>query len=585
GTLGAMAIMFNICAIAHGWQQFLDADNRIIKSPSPPWHVALKAVSLALASIAYVFYLLSMTFHYNPQKGFAMPVLGWLVSATILFSLIGVEVQRYKKAQTERSTEYTQNFFAGILAAGLYCFIALLLASYVACASSLKLSLTDRRMIECTSIIYRVIAFAIILLGGAGMYSTVEGWSLVDALYFTDTTVLTIGIGNFSPQTHLGRSLLFPYATTGIINLGFVISSVASFTDKMRDLKLRYQVNEARHILRGQGDSERKPSRISTNGEQSQSSFPIPSRYPKRNEMLKLHKVKADFYRKSRWKELIFFAVSWFILWLISAEVFRRSEERQHWTYFIALYFTFTSLTTIGYGDYSPKSSFGTVFFVFWSLLALPILTNLVTAMGGVLSRLLLVCSGYLWKNVLHKGHKQHHHSHHHPYYPSREDGSQALEQLHRNVPDGPPLHLEGQVRAATMKDHTRDLPSVGSRWKSVQPTSTGARATTQYRLRLAEEMGTLLSTLRGEYFENWEELCCTWSRVIPLLHAGENVASAPNEPIPYSMSAKSDHVALMKFMDPKKALSERNAEISWLLELLVERLCSDLREELSEAT
>lgn len=62
-----------------------------------------------------------MTFQYNPQKGFAIPVLGWLVSATILFSLIGVEVQRYPKDRTERSIEYTKNFFAGVLAAGLYC--------------------------------------------------------------------------------------------------------------------------------------------------------------------------------------------------------------------------------------------------------------------------------------------------------------------------------------------------------------------------------------------------------------------------------------------------------------------------------
>ncbi|KAJ5610866.1 potassium channel [Penicillium lagena] len=586
-----MAIMFNICALAEGWQQVLDADNRTIKPHSPAWqvsfasHIALKATSLALASTAYLLYMLSMTFHYNPRKGFAIPVLGWLVSAAIMFSLIGVEVQRYRKARTEQSIEYTKNFFAGILAAGLYCLIAILLATYTACASSLKLSLTDRRMIECTSIVYRVIAFAITLLGGAGMYSTVEGWSLIDSLYFTDTTVLTIGIGNISPQTHLGRSLLFPYATTGIINLGFVISSVSSFTDKMRDLKLRYQVNEARRVLRGEHDSERTANQIPTNGEKSQSSLPVPSKYPKQNEMLKLHKIKADFYRKNRWKELIFFAVSWFLLWLISAEVFRRSERHKDWTYFIALYFTYTSLTTIGYGDFFPTSNFGIVFFIFWSLLALPILTNLVTAMGGVLHRMLTFSSRYLWKNVFHKGHTHHHHSHHHPHYSSLEGGSQVLAQLHGNVPDSPPLHLEGQDHATTMKEYSRDPPSVGRRWKTVQATSTGSRATTQYRLRLAEEMNTLLSTLKSEYFENWEELCCTWSRVIPLLHAGENVASAPNEPIPFSMSAKSDHIALMKLMDPKKALSERNTEISWILALLVDKLCSDLREELSEAT
>jgi hypothetical protein len=135
------------------------------------------------------------------------------------------------------------------------------------------------------------------------------------------------------------------------------------------------------------------------------------------------------------------------------------------------------------------------------------------------------------------------------------------------------------------MKDFSRELPSIEPGWESVHATSTGAKAATQYRLHLAEEIDRLLSVLKTEYFENWEELCCTWSRVIALLHAGEKFASSPYEAIPYSMSAKSDHVALMRLMDPKKALSERNTEVSWMLALLVERLCSDLREELSKAT
>jgi hypothetical protein len=34
---------------------------------------------------------------------------------------------------------------------------------------------------------------------------------------------------------------------------------------------------------------------------------------------------------------------------------------------------------------------------------------------------------------------------------------------------------------------------------------------------------------------------------------------------------------------DPKNNILERNAEISWMLNLLVEKLSSDLRKELSE--
>jgi hypothetical protein len=61
----------------------------------------------------------------------------------------------------------------------------------------------------------------------------------MDALYFTDYTLLTIGLGNIAPQTHLGRSLLFPYAILGITSLGFLVTTIASFADQMRELKLR----------------------------------------------------------------------------------------------------------------------------------------------------------------------------------------------------------------------------------------------------------------------------------------------------------------------------------------------------------
>lgn len=50
-----------------------------------------------------------------------------------------------------------------------------------------------------------------------------------------------------------------------------------------------------------------------------------------------------------------------------------------------ALYFSYTSLLTIGYGDYSPHSNAGKAFFVLWSLLAVPSLTILISNMGDTI--------------------------------------------------------------------------------------------------------------------------------------------------------------------------------------------------------
>lgn len=68
--------------------------------------------------------------------------------------------------------------------------------------------------------------------------------------------------------------------------------------------------------------------------------------------------------------------------WLIGALVFFITEKNQHWSYFESIYFAYTTLLTIGYGDFKPTSSSGRSFFVFWSLLAVPTLTILISDMG-----------------------------------------------------------------------------------------------------------------------------------------------------------------------------------------------------------
>lgn len=66
----------------------------------------------------------------------------------------------------------------------------------------------------------------------------------------------------------------------------------------------------------------------------------------------------------------------------MGAFVFYKAEKNQQWTYFESLYFSYTTLLTIGYGDFEPMSNSGKSFFVFWSLLAVPTLTILISNMG-----------------------------------------------------------------------------------------------------------------------------------------------------------------------------------------------------------
>ena len=61
------------------------------------------------------------------------------------------------------------------------------------------------------------------LLGGTIFYSTVEGWSIVDAFYFSVTTLTTVSLGDLAPTTTIGKLFTVIYIFAGLsIILGFI---------------------------------------------------------------------------------------------------------------------------------------------------------------------------------------------------------------------------------------------------------------------------------------------------------------------------------------------------------------------------
>jgi len=54
------------------------------------------------------------------------------------------------------------------------------------------------------------------LLGGVLVYHWLEGWSYIDALYFCVVSLATVGYGDFTPTTPLGRLFTIFYLVNGI---------------------------------------------------------------------------------------------------------------------------------------------------------------------------------------------------------------------------------------------------------------------------------------------------------------------------------------------------------------------------------
>lgn len=70
-----------------------------------------------------------------------------------------------------------------------------------------------------------LLVWVVIVIGiGTVFYARVEGWRILDALYFTIITLTTVGYGDFAPKTDAGKIFTMVYIFVGISLIsGFII--------------------------------------------------------------------------------------------------------------------------------------------------------------------------------------------------------------------------------------------------------------------------------------------------------------------------------------------------------------------------
>lgn len=103
--------------------------------------------------------------------------------------------------------------------------IPILYALYVLFAALFRTIRRGLRDPETRGVVYAVLGLIAI---GTTFYHYVEGLSWVDALYFTVITLTTIGYGDFSPKTDVGKLFTVAYALVGLAALGGFIALIAA---------------------------------------------------------------------------------------------------------------------------------------------------------------------------------------------------------------------------------------------------------------------------------------------------------------------------------------------------------------------
>eukprot|EP00163_Fabomonas_tropica_P005705 TRINITY_DN15328_c1_g1_i3.p2 TRINITY_DN15328_c1_g1~~TRINITY_DN15328_c1_g1_i3.p2 ORF type:complete len:357 (-),score=126.65 TRINITY_DN15328_c1_g1_i3:219-1268(-) len=229
---------------------------------------------------------------------------------------------------------------------------------------------------------FTIIMLMIILCVGAAITFAIEGenekditgkdpevYSYKNCLYFSVITSTTIGYGDFFPITTGGRIWVMIYA---LISLGIVGYAVGILGDVIIQMVAKAHASAQAIAIKAAEAVGRKPTDVN---------------------------AKPSWLQRNN--QLIVSLLAFLFLVMLGAIVFGSIEhptvldlgngvvQHNNWNFFDALWFTFITMSTIGYGDLLPKTEGGRATACILALLGLGVVGTLI----GHFSKMILESS------------------------------------------------------------------------------------------------------------------------------------------------------------------------------------------------
>ncbi len=96
------------------------------------------------------------------------------------------------------------------------------------------------------NMIFSVALIVILYLIGIYVYHHIEGWSYLDSLYFQTMTFTTVGYGDITPQTNIGKVFTMVIAWVGISVAFYILYNTSTYRQRFVDDKVSSFVAQLR---------------------------------------------------------------------------------------------------------------------------------------------------------------------------------------------------------------------------------------------------------------------------------------------------------------------------------------------------
>lgn len=420
GALAPFSIMLEVPGLTSKWYVRNDTSGQqVIYRPNPVLLDVGLAFSLAAAVIANLMLITRFTKLMRPRKASILAFLGFTIHDAInIAALIAFGVIH----AVDDGFTYSQAYWMTLAATvcSVACTVTLLI-DYLR-TDNFKDSGSGLSPKQ-TQLIITVMILLLYLSFGSLIWSELLALSFQDALYFTCTTTLAVGFGDIIPYTTGSKIFLFFYTPLGIILFAATIytarltiledlevsyrrktgefrqkwkakrAQAKAIKRERRGLKKMFardlsddshpdkaeqrssQPNQTDVDFQGSATSLRQqhsPEELVRQEMRSMEETLAQQRQDVEHRWANFRQELAAREKSEFWSRLSGSFALFLSFWLLGAMAFMFFEG---WTYFQAFYFTFVLFSTIGFGDFTPKTSGGRTFFIVWSLLGVAVLT------------------------------------------------------------------------------------------------------------------------------------------------------------------------------------------------------------------